>query len=386
MLRYFPLVLKNTWRNRRRTLLTVASIGVSMCLLGVMIAVYHALYLSDPTPEQALRLVTRNKVSLTQPLPESYEARIRQIPGVQNVMISSWFGGAYKDARDPKNFFARLAVEPEKLFDVYKDITIPQDQRKAFEHERTACVVGRDLANKFNFHVGDRLHLIGDIYPGDYEFTIRGIFDSSRSSEIMYLSREYLEQSLPEVRRGLAGTFVMVIDRPESATRIAQTIDSEFHNSTQQTKTESEQAYLLGFVSMLGNVKMFLIGISAAVMFTILLVSANTMAMSVRERVREVGVLKTLGFTPGTILGLILGEACAISLVGGAIGFLLSTVLTSGVRHSPAGAFLPPVTSFDPGVALVCVLTAAAIGLASSMVPALAASRTPIVQALRSTD
>jgi putative ABC transport system permease protein len=386
MFRYLPLILKNSWRNRRRTILTIASIGVSMCLLGVMIAVYHALYLSDPTPEQALRLITRNKISLTVALPESYGARIKQVPGVQNVMVSNWFGGVYKDARDPKNFFARLAVDTDKLFDIYRDLAIPEDQKRAFQRERTACVIGRDLANKFNFHVGDRIHLIGDIYPGDYEFVVRGIFDSSRPSEVMYISREYLEQSLPERRRGQAGTFAMLIDNPNSSTRIAQEIDNEFHNAPAQTKTESEQAYAIQFVSFLGNVKMFLIGISAAVMFTILLVSANTMAMSVRERVREVGVLKTLGFTPGTILSLILGEACALSLAGGAIGFLLSTFLTSGIRKSPAGAFLPPIAPFDPSVAVVCVLTAAVIGLTSSLLPALNASRTPIVQALRSTD
>jgi putative ABC transport system permease protein len=386
MLRYLPLVLRNAWRNRRRTVLTIASIGVSMCLLGVMLSVYHALYLSDPTPEQALRLVTRNRVSLTQILPESYGARIRNVAGVQSVMISSWFGGVYKDARDPKNFFARLIVEPAKLFDTYKDITIPEDQRRAFERERTACVIGRDLANKFNFHLGDRIHLIGDIYPGDYEFTIRGIFDSSRPSEIMYISRDYLEQSLSEQRRGAAGTFVTVIDRAESAPRIARAIDDMFRNSPVETKTESEQAYLLGFVSMLGNVKMILIGISAAVMFTILLVSANTMAMSVRERVREVGILKTLGFAPGTILGIILSEACAISLAGGLIGFFLSVFVTGGVRNSPAGAFLPPVSPFEPAVALACVATAGAIGLVSSLMPALGASRTTIVQALRSTE
>ena len=367
-------------------MLTIVSIGVSMCLLGVMISVYHALYLSDPTPEQALRLVTRNRVSLTQILPESYGARLKQVPGVQSVMISSWFGGVYKDARDPKNFFARLIVEPTKLFETYKEISMPDDQKKVFERERTACLVGRDLANKFNFHVGDRVHLIGDIYPGDYDFTIRGIFDSPRPSEIMYISRDYLEQSLTERRRGQAGTFVTVIDRPESAPRIAKTIDDMFRNSPVETKTESEQAYLLGFVALLGNVKMILIGISAAVMFTILLVSANTMAMSVRERVREVGILKTLGFAPSTILGLILSEACAISLAGGVIGFFLSVFITSGVRHSPAGSFLPPVSPFEPSVALACVLTAGAIGLISSLVPALGASRTSIVMALRSTD
>jgi putative ABC transport system permease protein len=386
MLRYFPLVLKNCWRNRRRTVLTVLSVGVSMCLLGVMISMYHALYLSDPTPEQALRLVTRNKISLTVPLPESYRTRIAQVPGVREVMTEGWFGGTYKDARDPKNFFARFTVEPEKLFRVYSEYQIPSDQRLAFERDRTGCVIGRGLANKFNFHIGDRIHLVGDIYPGDYEFTIRGIFDAPGNTEMLFFNREYLEQTLPERRRGLAGTFVTLIDDPAHAASIASAIDSQFRNSTAQTKTESEQAYLLGFVSMLGNVKMFLIAISAAVMFTILLVSANTMAMSVRERVREVGILKTLGFAPGAILGLIVSEACAISLAGGAMGYLLSTFLITGVEQSPAGGFFPPMPRFQPAVAAACLLTAACIGLLSSLIPALSASRVPIVQALRSAD
>jgi putative ABC transport system permease protein len=180
--------------------------------------------------------------------------------------------------------------------------------------------------------------------------------------------------------------FTTLIDDPGSASRIAAAIDSEYHNATVQTKTESEQQYLLGFVSMLGNVKVFLIAISGAVMFTVLLVSANTMAMSVRERVREVGVLKTLGFTDGDVLGMILGEAIAISLLGGAFGFLLSTLLVGGVKHSPAGLFLPPLSPLEPAVAVSCVLTACTIGFVSSLIPALGASRTPIVDALRSTD
>jgi putative ABC transport system permease protein len=386
MFRYWPLVLKNSWRNRRRTMLTIVSIGVSMCLLGVIVSGYHALYLSDPTPEEALRLVTRNRVSLTFPIPQSYRERIRQVPGVREVMISQWFGGVYKDSRDPKNFFARFAVEPEKFFTLYSELRMPEDQKKAFEHERTACIIGRDLANRFHFRLGDRITLVGDIFPGDFEFTVRGIFDSPRSSDVLYFNREYLEQSLPEGRRGNVGTFDILIDRPENASLIAQAVDDGFRNATVQTKTESEQAFVLSFVSFLGNVKVFLLSVSAAVMFTILLVSANTMAMSVRERVREVGVLKTLGFTPGTILALILAEACAISLIGGLVGFAISIVLTGGISRSPFGGFLPPIKAFDPSVAIACVLTAGLIGLLSSLVPAWGASRTSILDALRSTD
>jgi len=385
-MRYLPLILKNCWRNRRRTLLTIASIGISMCLLGVMIAMFHAFYLSDPTPEQALRLVARNRVSFTQPMPLAYQAQIKQVPGVREVMISQWFGGVYKDARDPKNQFARYAIEPEKLFTIFGEFRIPEDQKRTFQHDRTGCVIGRDLANAFNFKVGDRLNMIGDIYPGNYEFTIRGIFDSPRASDEMYFDKEYLEQTMPERRRGQVFMYDILIDNPTNSSRIAQGVDNLFRNSTAATKTESEQAFIVSFLALLGNIKMFIIGISAAIMFTILLVSANTMAMSVRERVREVGVLKTLGFTPGTILGMILGEACAISLAGGTIGYLISTLLMEGVAKSPFGGFLPTFRIFEPPVAIACIMTAGAIGLMSSLVPALSASRTSIVTALRSTD
>jgi putative ABC transport system permease protein len=386
MLRYIPLMLKNCWRNRRRTILTVASIGVSMCLLGVMAGMYHAFYMSDPDPGEALRLVVRNRVSLTVSIPQAYQSRIQRIDGVKEVMISNWFGGTYKDARDPKNQFARFSVEPEKLFTLYREFKIPEDQKQAFLHERTACVIGRDLANEFNFKIGDRILLTGDIYPGDFEFTIRGIFDSPRASQLMYFNKEYIDQSLDERRRGFVGMYYILIDDPKNSTRIASAIDSEFHNADRETKTESEQAFLVGFLSLLGNVKMFLIAICAAVMFTILLVSANTMAMSVRERTREVGVLKTLGFTPGAILWLILGEACAISIAGGIIGYLISSFLMAGISKSPFGGFLPPFQFFQPAVATTCVAIAATIGLMSSLVPAMGASRASIVEALRSTD
>jgi len=386
MFRYLPLVLKNCWRNRRRTILTVISIGISMCLLGVMIAMFHAFYLSDPTPAQALRLVTRNRVSFTVSIPRGYQAQMEHVPGVRMVSVFDYFGGVYKDDRDPKNQFARFAVEPEKLFPIYGEYRIPDEERKAFERDRTGCVVGRDLANLFHFHVGDRINLTGNIFPGNYEFTVRGIFDSPAASEVMYFNLEYLEQSMNERRRGNVIMYYILIDDPAHSARIAKAIDALFANSTAQTKTESDQAFTVGFLALLGNIKMFLLGIAGAVTFTMLLVSANTMAMSVRERVREVGILKTLGFTPGSILGMILGEACAISIAGGTIGYLLSTLLMRMVAKSPFGGFLPAFQPFELPVAVVCVLTAGAIGMMSSLAPAMSASRTSIVQALRSTD
>ncbi len=344
------------------------------------------LYLSKPDDSEAARLVVRNRVSLTVFLPRSYQGRIQQIPGVREVMISNWFGGTYKDSRDPKNQFARFSVEPEKLFKVYPEYRISPEERRAFEHERTACVIGRDLATSLQLKLGDRVTLVGDIFPGNFELTVRGIFDSPRASTVMYFDKEYVDQALSEGRRGTAGMFYIRIDDPQHSASIAKAIDEQFRNADRQTKTESEQAFLVGFLSLLGNVKMFLIAISAAVMFTVLLVSANTMAMSVRERTREVGVLKTLGYSPGTILGLILGEAFWISVAGGVVGYLISTVLMIGVVKSPFGGFLPGLQIFQPGVALLCITIAGIIGVLSAMVPAVGASRTPIVEALRSTD
>lgn len=385
-MRYLPLILKNSWRNRRRTLLTIASIGVSMCLLGLMISLYHAFYLSAPAPEQARRLVVRNKISLAVPMPLSYQGHIRQLPGVQEVMIANWFGGVFKDNRDPKNMFARFSVEPEKLFTIYGEFRIPEDQKQAFIHDRTGCVVGRDLVTKFGFKVGDRIPLTGDIYPGNYEFTVRGIFDAPQNTDLMYFNKEYVDQALPEGRRGQVGMYYVLIDDPAKSAPVSNAIDDSYHNATAQTKTDTEQAFGVSFLSLIGNVKMFLMAISAAVTFTILLVSANTMAMSVRERVREIGVLKTLGFTPGSVLGIVLGEACSISVAGGLIGFLISIFLLRGIAKSPFGGFIPPVSPFDPVNAAACVLTAAAVGVASAFVPAWGASRRPIVEALRSTD
>src|SRR5215831_3941407 len=215
-MRYLPLILKNCWRNRRRTILTIASIGISMCLLGVMMTMYHAFYLREPQADEARRLVVRNRVSLTVPVPLSYMNRIKQFPGVQEAMVANWFGGLYKDNRDPKNMFARFAIEPDKLFAVYGEMRLPEDQKKAFQQDRAGCVIGRDVANNHNLKVGDRLPIIGDIYPGNFEFTVRGIFDWPRNSEVMYFNKEYLEQSIPERRRGQVGMYYVLVDVPEN--------------------------------------------------------------------------------------------------------------------------------------------------------------------------
>ncbi len=385
MFLYLPLIVKNAWRNRRRTLLTVLSIGASLCLLGVLMAVYKAFYLAESPPEQALRLVVRNRVSLAVPLPVSYMSQIKQVPGVREVMISQWFNGVYKDSRDPSNFFARFAVEPEKLFVVRGEITVPEDQKKAFLAERTACAIGKALAERHNLKLGDRITLKGDIFPVNLDLTVRAIWDASLNNEVLYFHQKYLEESLPSGRQSQVGNFVILADSAEAVPGIAKTVDDKFRNSTAQTKTESEQAFSLSFLSFLGNVKAFLFSVFAAVTFTVLLVSANTMAMSVRERTKEVGILKTLGFTPRDILGIILGEALLISLAGGLLGCALATMVCAVIRMGPAVFQQIRNLSLGPSVALAAVGMSMLIGLISSFIPALGAARTSVMESIRHT-
>jgi len=391
MFRYLPFVLKNSWRNRRRTALTIVSISVSLALLGVLMAVYYAFYLSDVPPSQALRLVVRNKVSLGVPLPEYYGDKIRQIPGVREVGVYQWFGGVYKDQRETKNMFARFAVEPEKILIIRSEMQIPEDQKQAFIHDRAGCLIGKALADKLNLHLGDKVPIQGDYLPVNLEFTVRAIFEAPENNEVLYFNRKYLDEALSgtQVGAGMKGqvsTFYVLADSAESVPRIAKAVDAMFDNSPTRTKTESERAFSLSFIAFLGNVKVMLLSICGAVTFTILLVSANTIAMSVRERVQEVGVLKTLGYTRGLILSLILGEAVSISVIGGALGLAVASLLCGLVRQGPGFSDDLKRLSIHPSVAIACLLLAACIGFVSAFVPAWNASRISIVEALRSTE
>lgn len=381
MFRYLPLILKNALRSRRRSILTICSVAASLCLLGVLMAIYHAFYFGQATPAQALRLITRNRISLATVMPISYRQKILQVPGVREAMVMQWFGGVYKD---PKNVFARFAVEPARLFTLYPEYITSDEEKKAFLRERSACMIGRGIADKYNIKVGDRLTLAGDIFPVTLEFTVRAIYDSADNNETLYFNIDYLFESLPVGRRDFAGTFVVLADNPNSVSGIAKTIDDTYRNATVQTRTETEQAFQLGFISFLGNVKVFLLSICGAVTFTILLVSANTMAMSVRERVREVGVLKTLGFTNASILGIILGEAAFLSLIGGILGCIMASGLTYLVRQAPAFIMQLKTLTLEPSVAALILLIGVVIGVVSSFIPAWNASRTPILDALRS--
>jgi putative ABC transport system permease protein len=353
--------------------------------MGVLLAIYQAFFYANPTPGQALRVVTRNSISLAQPMPQAYREKILKIPGVKEIAIEDWFGGIYIDDR-PEHMFARFATDPDKIFNVRTEIKIPEDQKVAFQRDRTGCVLGRGVAESQKLKVGDKLTIMGDIYPFNLELTVRGIFDADNNVDLMYFSRTYLEESIAEGRRGNAGMFLILANSTDDVPRIEKAVDEMFRNSPTQTKTESESAFSLSFVSFLGNIKLFLLIVCAAVMFTMLLVSANTIAMSVRERVREVGVLKVLGFTNAMVLGIILTEALVVSLLGGALGVFFASGMTGIVRRGPAFLDQLKTLSLSPEVAAICLGIAAVIGVISAFVPAYQASRISILEALRSTD
>jgi len=385
VLRFLPLIWKNSLRNRRRSALTILSIAFSFCLLGVLVALYRALFLAPPAAGQELRVIIHHRVSITQPMPMSYLDKVRKVPGVKAAMVWQWFGGTYKDARDQKNFFARFVVDQDQFFNVRPEIQLPEDQRKAFETQRTAAIASSDLAARMNWKVGERIFFTGDIYPVNPELTLVGTFSDPTSTETLYFGQEYLRQMLGSgnARQDMASAFQVQVERAEDVPRVIQAIDDMTTNSTAPTRSESEQAFTLQFISFLGNVKVFLMCIVAAGTFTILLVSGNTMAMSVRERVREVGILKTLGYKSGVILFLVLGEAGVISLLGGAIGLSMASGLAAVVRSGPTFLTQLRTLSMTPEVELMLLAFAVVLGIASSFWPAWSASRTPILEALK---
>src|SRR5215471_1804995 len=317
-------VTKSAFRNRRRSLLTVLSIALSLLLLSIMLTLWRSFYIDKGAPDSALRIMTRHKVSLANFLPIYYRDKIRHIPGVVHVVPMTWFGGKYKDDK-PENFFAQFATDPEEYFDVAADKIMPPEQLDAWKRDRAGCVVDAVLAQKHGWKIGDHIHLKGTIFPIDLDLTLRGIYTIDPPNSALYFHTKYLEESVGWFK-DTAGFYFTRVDTAEDMSRAARAIDDTFHSTPTPTKSESEQAFKLDFIATLGNVKAFILSICGAVVFTTLLVCANTMAMSVRERTREVAVLRTLGFTRERILRLLLGESIAISVMGGAVGIALGSV------------------------------------------------------------
>jgi putative ABC transport system permease protein len=373
-------VTKNAFRNKRRTILTVISISVSLLLLTLMMTVWRAFYIDQGPPESALRLITRHRVSLTNVMPLAYEPKIRSVHGVVAVASMNWFGGKYKDDK-PENFFAQFYVEPENIVQVYSDWQIPEDQKQAWFKDRAGCAVGRKLADRLNFKVGDQIHLLGTMLP-NVDLTVRAIIDSPEVNEAVWFNRKYLDETKGSWSPSVSGMYAIRVGSEADVSNVTHAIDDMFRNSPEPTKTETEKAFQLGFIAMMGNVKAFIVGIAGAVVFAILLVSGNTMAMSIRERIREVAVLKTVGFTKGRVLALFVGEAIAVSLIGGVLGVFLAAFLIKGLAQSPMGGMFRAAQVNGP-TALVALAVAALVGFVSAFLPSYRASNLNIAEGLR---
>lgn len=382
-MKFLRLVFRNLLRNKRRTLLTISSIAVSLFLVATLRTILTELQNPPETPDSALRLVVRHRVSLFNALPSSHREKIAGIEGVEAVVGTFWYGGIYKD---PSNFFANFSADTDQFFAVYPDLILSDEQKQAFEEDRIGCIVGNNLAKRFDWKLGDRIFLESMTWPIDVELTIRGIYEGgSDLGTTLYFHWDYYN----ELMKGQfgewdnTGTFSVRVVSAELAPRVAEQIDELFRNSAFPTKTETEKAFLLGFVAMLGDVQFLITSIVTVVVFTIVLVAANTMAMSIRERTREIGVLKALGFRRGQVLGLLIGEAMLLATLGAVIGGGAARLLFGNLDMALlTGGFIQRFW-VTPGTLLLCVLIGVGVGVVSAGIPAWQASRRPVVDALR---
>ena len=383
-MKFLGLLIQNVFRNRRRTVLTVTSIVASLFLVTTLLTLLTELENPPETPDSAVRLITRHRVSLANILPISYRNKIAGIDGVEAVIGSMWFGGVYKD---PKNFFAQFAVDTDEFFVVHPDIVLPRERKQAFLGDRTGAIVGVNLASRFDWSLGDKIHLRGALLPVDTELTVRGIYTGGPdSASSLYFHWDYLNESLVQTDaefNDFTGTYTIRADSAESLPRIAEEVDALFRNSSAPTKTESEKAFILGFINMLGNVRLLVTAISVVVIFTIVLVAANTMAMSIRERTREIGILKALGFRRSQVLGLLITEALLLALCGALIGSLGAKIVFTGVPLSAITGGILSRFQVTPATVGTCLAIGAFVGIASAGIPAWQASRRSVVDAMR---
>jgi putative ABC transport system permease protein len=378
-MKFLPFILRNAFRNRRRTVLTILSISMSLFLISTLRTLLGALESPPMTPDSAKRVVTRHQTSLANVMPIAYRERIRQMPGVEKAVAVQWFGGIYKD---PANFFAQFAVDAQDFFDVYTDVKVAApEQKEAFVKERTAALAGVNLAKRYGWKLGDRITLQGTIFPADAELIIRGLVQGAGSENTVYFHWDYFNELIN--RANVAGTFTVRAKSADDIPAIVEAIDTTFSNSTAPTKTESEQAFVLGFMSMWGNVRTLVISISTVVLFTIILVAANTMAMSIRERTGEIAILKTLGFSRGHILGMMVAEAAVIAIAGGLAGSLGARYLFGAVDFSALTMGFIPVFNVSWGTVALAAAISLVVAFASTFVPAWNASRLSIAEAIR---
>ncbi|WP_321797887.1 ABC transporter permease [Caballeronia sp. J97] len=376
------LILRNALRHKLRTTLTVLGLTIAVLAYGLLHTVVDAWYAGAAAASNA-RLVTRNAISLVFPLPLAYENRIRGVDGVTLVARSNWFGGVY---RDPKNFFAQFAVSDNYL-DLYPEFIVSGQQRADYQRDRKGALIGRQLADQYGFKVGDVIPLKGTIYPGTWDFVVRGIMEGRDESTItrqLIFHYDYLNETIRKTTKRTVdqvGVYVVGIKDPDEAAAVSRNIDNVFKNSLAETLTETEQAFQLGFVAMSNQIIAAIRVVSYVVILIIMAVMANAMAMSARERITEYATLKALGFGPAFLSVLVFGESMAICAIGGGIGILATPPMAEVFKHATGGVF--PVFMVSRETMLLQAACAFAVAMAAAIAPAVQASRVRIVEGLR---
>jgi len=382
----FKIVLKNLFRHRLRTILTMLGIATAVMAFGLIRTIVGA-WNAGVAASSANRMITRHSVSFIFPVPLPYRQTLARVPNVAAVSWANWFGGVYGDPNDFKNFWPRLAVDPDTYFDLYPEFQLAPDQLAAFKKERNAAVIGRKLAAQHGFKLGDVITMEGDIFPGRWEWVVRGIYtgrDQTVDETQMFFQWNYLFEQVQAREPGRpvdAGWYILRVQPAEAMPRVATTIDDQFVNSRAPTKTESEKAFQQSFVAMSSAIITSLQVISVVIVGIILLVLANTILMAVRERTREYAVLKTLGFSARHLFVLIFGESLLIAICGGLIGLALTFPMVAGFGKALPTFF--PIINVAPltiGLALGAALIAGAV---AAFFPAARVVRTPIVVGLR---
>lgn len=377
------LLLKNAFRHKLRTTLTMVGLIVAVCAFGLLRTIVDAWY-AGVEGSSSTRLITRSNISLTFSLPLNYAQRLKAVDGVQQVSWANWFGGVYITER---NFFPQFAVDPASYLALYPEYLLPDDQKLAFLRDRQGAIVGRKLADKFGWKVGDQIPLRGTIYPGTWTFNLRGIWDGAEAKtdeSQMLFHWQYLNESIRKrapTRADQVGVYVLGIDEPNNAAAIGQRVDAQFANSLAETMTETEAAFQLSFVSMSEAILAAVQAVSFIIIVIIMAVMANTMTMTARERLAEYATLKALGFPPGFVVRLLFGESLMIALIGGAAGLVLTLPLAAAFA-SAAGTLFPVFQV--SGLTMALQLGAAlGVGTVAAAWPAWRMSRIDIVAGLR---
>jgi len=379
------LVSRNLFRHKLRTFLTILGLSFAVFAFGFLRTIVTAWYYGVEASSSS-RLITRHAVSFIYPLPLSYRDQIEKVPGVKSVSFAYWFQGVYKD-NTFDNFFPRYAVDAETFLEMYPEFVIPADQLETFKKERNSCIVGQKIMDKYGWKIGDVIPIEGDIFPGHWQFVIRGIYkgkDRITDETQMFIQWSYVDEKLKQdapYRAGQVGWYAVQISNPNDAASISETIDGLFANSSAKTKSETEKAFQQSFVSLSGAILTSLEVISYVIIGIILLVLANTIIMSARERIREYAVLKTLGFNSGHIMGLVAGESLIIAMIGGLLGVIFTFPMAAAVESGFPTMF--PIFKVEPSTIVLALGFSFLVGILASIFPAMRSARMKIVDGLR---